>query len=58
MIKFQAISTAEEILIRSGNIGTVRIAQKIGIEKYKVFLENLGLLNKKLNLILRKLGHH
>ena len=38
--------TAEEILIRSGNIGTVRIAQKIGIEKYKVFLENLGLLNK------------
>ena len=27
--------TAEEILIRSGNIGSVRIGQAIGIEKYK-----------------------
>ena len=30
--------TAEEILIRSGNIGSVRIGQKIGIEKFKLFL--------------------
>ena len=27
--------TAEEILIRSGNIGSVKIAQKIGLEKFK-----------------------
>ncbi len=38
--------TAEEILIRSGNIGSVRIAQKIGIEKFKSFLEKIGILNK------------
>tara|TARA_Y100001970_G_C14206423_1_gene844282 strand:- start:1129 stop:2352 length:1224 start_codon:yes stop_codon:yes gene_type:complete len=38
--------TAEEILIRSGNIGSVRIAQKIGVEKYKNFLEKIGILNK------------
>lgn len=35
----------EQILIRSSNIGTVRIAQKIGIEKYKNFLNSLDLLN-------------
>ena len=38
--------TAEQILIRSGNIGSVRIGQKIGIEKFKLFLENIGILNK------------
>ena len=38
--------TAEEILIRSGNIGSVRIAQKVGIEKFKSFLEKIGVLNK------------
>ena len=38
--------TAEEILIRSGNIGSVRIGQKIGIEKLKFFLEKIGVLNK------------
>ena len=38
--------TAEEILIRSGNIGSVRIGQKIGIDKLKLFLENIGILNK------------
>ena len=38
--------TAEEILIRSGNIGSVRIGQKVGIEKFKLFLENIGVLNK------------
>ena len=38
--------TAEQILIRSGNIGSVRIAQKVGIEKFKSFLENIGVLNK------------
>ena len=38
--------TAEEILIRSGNIGSVRIAQKIGIEKFKLFLKKIGILDK------------
>ena len=38
--------TAEEILIRSGNIGSVRIAQKIGIDKFKSFLNELGITDK------------
>ncbi len=38
--------TAEEILVRSGNIGTVRIAQKIGIENFKSFLDKLGITEK------------
>ena len=38
--------TAEEILIRSGNIGSIRIAQKIGLKNFKNFLEDLDLLNK------------
>ena len=38
--------TAEQILIRSGNIGSVRIAQKIGPEKHKSFLEKVGVLSK------------
>ncbi len=37
--------TAEQILIRSGNIGSVRIAQKMGIEKTKNFLDSLNLLS-------------
>ena len=36
--------TAEQIFVRSGNIGSVRIAQKVGSEKFKLFLENLGVL--------------
>jgi len=37
--------TAEQIIIRSGNIGSVRIGQKIGPEKYKSFLEKIGVLS-------------
>jgi len=37
--------TAEQILIRSGNIGSIRIAQKVGLEKFPKFLNDLGLLN-------------
>ena len=37
--------SAEQILIRSSNIGAVRIAQKLGVEKYKSFLDTLGLLD-------------
>ena len=35
--------TAEQILIMSGNIGSVKIAQKVGEEKYKLFLSKLGI---------------
>ena len=38
--------TAEEIIIRSGNIGSVRIGQKIGSNKHKSFLEKIGVLSQ------------
>jgi len=38
--------TAEQILIRSSNIGSVRIVQKLGIDKYKSFLNKIGILEK------------
>ena len=44
--KIPSSLTAEEILIRSGNIGSVKIGQKVGIEKFKEFLEKIGVLNK------------
>jgi len=37
--------TAEQILIRSGNIGSVKIAQLIGSEKHKSFLKKVGVLS-------------
>ena len=37
--------TAEEILIRSGNIGSVRIGQSLGVEKFKNFINKLNLIN-------------
>ena len=47
--------TAEQILIRSGNIGSIRIGQKIGIEKLKFFLEKIGILNK-INFDIEEVG--
>ena len=47
--------TAEQILIRSGNIGSVRIGQKIGIEKLKYFLDQIGVL-KKINFDIEEVG--
>ena len=38
--------TAEQILIRSGNIGSVKIGQKVGEEKFKSFLSKLGILGE------------
>ena len=35
---------AENILIRSGNIGSARIAEKIGIDNYDKFLQTIGIL--------------
>ena len=47
--------TAEEILIRSGNIGSVRIAEKIGIEKYDKFLKTIGILTN-INFEIQEVG--
>ena len=47
--------TAEEILIRSGNIGSVRIAQKLGVEKFRNFLNDLGIL-KKISFDIHEIG--
>ena len=38
--------TVEQILIRSGNIGSVRIGQMLEIEKLKTFLGKIGILDK------------
>ena len=38
--------TVEQILIKSGNIGSIRIARKIGVEKHKSFLKTIGILDK------------
>jgi len=38
--------TAEQILVRSGNIGSVKIGQKVGEEKFKSFLSKVGIIDK------------
>ena len=38
--------TVEQILIRSGNVGSVRIGQKLEIIKLKNFLEKIGVLKR------------
>ena len=47
--------TAEQILIRSGNIGSVRIGQKVGEENFKLFLSKLGVLNE-INFDIEEVG--
>ena len=47
--------STEQILIRSSNIGAVRIAQKVGIDKYKTFLKSLELLDR-INFELQEIG--
>ena len=47
--------TAEQILVRSGNIGSVRIGQKVGEEKFKLFLSKLGVLDK-INFDIEEVG--
>ena len=47
--------STEQILIRSSNIGAIRIAQKVGIKKYKEFLDSLELF-KKINFDLGEIG--
>ena len=45
----------KEILIRSSNIGTIKVARSIGENKLKKFLENLNLLNT-INFELHEVG--
>ena len=47
--------SAEQILIRSGNIGAVRIGQKIGESRYKMFLSKIGVL-EKINFDIEEIG--
>jgi len=47
--------SAEQILIRSSNIGAVRVAQRVGVEKYKDFLNTLGLFDT-INFDLEEIG--
>ena len=44
--KIPSSLSAEQILIRSGNIGSVRIGQKLGEDKFKLFLSKIGILEK------------
>ncbi len=47
--------TAEQILIRSGNIGSVKIGQELGVEKFKLFLSKLGVL-KRIDFDIEEVG--
>ena len=47
--------SVREILVRSSNIGTIKVARKVGKEKLKNFLENLNLLNTQ-NFELDEMG--
>ena len=47
--------TAEQILIRSGNIGSVKIGQLIGLEKFRSFLIKIGVLGK-INFDIEEVG--
>jgi len=47
--------SAEQILIRSSNIGAIRVAQKVGIEKYRNFLNSLELF-KTIDFDLHEVG--
>ena len=42
--EFPTSMSVEDILIQSSNIGAIKIAKKIGENKYKQFIENLNLL--------------
>ena len=44
--EFPDTMTVEDILVQSSNIGTIKIARKIGEEKYKQFLKDLNLFNR------------
>jgi len=47
--------TAEQILVRSGNIGSVKIVQELGEEKFKLFLSKIGVLDE-INFDINEVG--
>ena len=47
--------SAEQILIRSGNIGSVRIGQKVGVDKFESFLSKIGILGE-INFDIEEVG--
>ena len=47
--------SAEQIIIQSSNIGAIRIAQKVGVDKYKDFLNSLELF-QTINFDLEEIG--
>ena len=53
--KLPADLSVEQVLVRSSNIGSVKIAQKVGINNYKNFLNSLELF-KKINFELDEVG--
>jgi len=53
--KMPSSLSLREILVRSSNIGTIKVARKIGKEKLKNFLENLNLLGTQ-SLELEEIG--
>ena len=53
--KIPSTLTAEQILVRSGNIGSVKIGQEVGEEKFKFFLSKLGIL-EKINFDIEEVG--
>ena len=54
--QFPESMTVEDILIQSSNIGTLKIARRIGEEKYKKFLNDLNLLSSP-NFELDEIGN-
>ena len=53
--KISSNLTVEEILIKSGNIGSVRIGQMLEINGLKNFLDKIGILNK-INFDIEEVG--
>ena len=53
--KIPSTLTAEQILIRSGNIGSVKIGQRVGEKRFKTFLSKLGVL-EKINFDIEEIG--
>ena len=54
-LKIPSNLTAEEILIRSGNIGSVRIGQKLGLEKFMEYMNKFDLMSQ-MNFDIEEMG--
>ena len=54
-LKIPSNLTAEEILVRSGNIGSVRIGQMLGLEKFIEYMNKFDLLDQ-MNFDIEEMG--